>query len=55
MFAEITEATLQALPGILDPGQDGYDDTAEGVNGEATAVEDLFEAPIATPMFHRCR
>ena len=29
VFAEITEATLQALPGILDPGQDGYDDTAE--------------------------
>jgi hypothetical protein len=28
VFAEITEATLQALPGILDPGQDGYHDTS---------------------------
>jgi hypothetical protein len=28
VFAEITEATLQALPGILDPGQDGYQDTS---------------------------
>ena len=46
VFAEITEATLQALPGILDPGRDGYDDTAEDVNREAAAVEDLFEAPI---------
>ena len=46
MFAEITEATLQALPGILDPGRDGYDDTTEGANGEAAAVGDLFEAPI---------
>ncbi len=27
VFAEITEATLQALPGILDPGQDGYHHT----------------------------
>jgi hypothetical protein len=27
VFAEITEATLQALPDILDPGQDGYHDT----------------------------
>src|SRR5215469_5087816 len=24
----ITDATLQALPGILDPSQDGYHDTA---------------------------
>jgi hypothetical protein len=28
--AEITETTLQAVPGILDPGQDGYDDTGTG-------------------------
>jgi hypothetical protein len=25
--AEITENTLQAVPGILDPSQDSYDDT----------------------------
>ncbi len=30
VFAEITEATLKAIPGILDPGRDGYDDTIEG-------------------------
>jgi len=29
VFAEITEITLQALPGILAPGRDGYDDTAD--------------------------
>ncbi len=29
VFAGITDATLQALPGILNPGQDGYDDTNE--------------------------
>jgi hypothetical protein len=33
VFAEITEATLQALPGILDPGRDGYDDTADDNRG----------------------
>ena len=44
VFAEITEATLQALPGILDPGRDGYDDTAEGAHREPAVVEDLFEA-----------
>jgi hypothetical protein len=27
VFAEITENTLQAIPGITDPGQDGYHDT----------------------------
>ena len=46
VFAEITEATLRALPGILDPGRDGYDDTAEGANGEPAFGEDLFEAPM---------
>ena len=28
MFAEITESTLQAIPTITDPGQDGYHDTS---------------------------
>ena len=46
VFAEITEATLRALPGILDPGRDGYDDTAEGTHREPAVVEDLFEAPM---------
>jgi hypothetical protein len=28
VFAEITDTTLQAIPGITDPGQDGYHDTS---------------------------
>jgi hypothetical protein len=47
VFAEITEATLRALPALLNPRQDGYDDTAEPASDEAADVEDLFEAPIA--------
>jgi hypothetical protein len=27
VFVEITENTLQAIPGITDPSQDGYHDT----------------------------
>ena len=46
VHAEITDATLKALPAILDPGQDGYDDTSEQDSDELAAVEDLFEAPI---------
>ena len=52
VFAEITEATLKALPAILNPGQDGYDDTSEQTAGELTAVEDLFEAPIGYQNLH---
>ena len=51
VFAEITEATLRALPGLLNPGQDGYDDTADTAPDEDTDVEDLFESPITGPMF----
>ena len=47
VFAEITEATLRALPALLNPGQDGYDDTAADItSGEVSDVEDLFESPI---------
>ena len=28
VFIEITENTLRAIPGIIDPGQDGYHDTS---------------------------
>jgi hypothetical protein len=28
VFAEITDRTLQAIPGLTDPGQDGYHDTS---------------------------
>ncbi|HET9969073.1 MAG TPA: hypothetical protein VFQ68_12640, partial [Streptosporangiaceae bacterium] len=46
IHAEITDATLQALPAILNPAQDGYDDTSEHASDQAEAVEDLFETPI---------
>jgi hypothetical protein len=48
VHAEITEHTLRALPGILNPGQDGYDDTAAAGDDadQVVSVEDLFEPPI---------
>ncbi len=46
VFAEITDATLQALPAILNPGQDGYDDTSEHVPASWEPVGDLFDSPI---------
>jgi hypothetical protein len=46
VYAEITEATLRALPGLLNPGRDGYDDTADIASDETADVEDLFESPI---------
>ena len=55
VFAEITETTLRALPGILDPDQDGYDDTAYTTSGETADVEDLFESPIAARIFREGR
>ena len=55
VHAEITDATLQALPAILNPGQDGHDDTSEQDSGDLTAMEDLFEAPIAHQILHRAR
>ena len=51
VHAEITDATLRALPAILNPGQDGYDDTDDVSAGEAESMEDLFEAPIV-PTIH---
>jgi hypothetical protein len=48
--AVITDATLQALPGILDPDQDGYHDTAATpaeANGPATsAIGQLAQPPL---------
>jgi hypothetical protein len=55
VHAEITEATLQALPGILNPARDGYDDTAEQNLGDTGMVEDLFEAPIVHPIHRQAR
>ena len=52
MFAEITDATLKALPGILDPGRDGYDDTADEDPGDPGSVEHLFDSPIRDVTAH---
>jgi hypothetical protein len=46
VHAEITDATLRALPALLNPDQDGYDDTSEHASDQLKAVEDLFEAPM---------
>jgi len=53
VFVEITEATLQALPGILNPGRDGYDDNIVSIPSQRAAVEDLFESPITPKTIHR--
>jgi hypothetical protein len=52
VWVEITDATLRALPAILNPAQDGYDDTADTTAGEDADVEDLFESPIAARIHH---
>ena len=46
VHAEITEATLRALPVLLNPDQDGYDDTSEHTPDQPEAMENLFEAPM---------
>ena len=43
IYAEITDATLQALPAILNPGQDTYDDTNEYVPADPESAGDLFD------------
>ena len=35
MFAEITDSTLKALPGLTDPGQDGYHNTSPQTSNDA--------------------
>jgi hypothetical protein len=42
VFVKITEATLQAVPGSLDHGHDGYHDNA----AEPVPAGDLFDTPI---------
>ena len=37
VFAEITDSTLQAIPGITDPCQDGYHDTSPQTSNDAPA------------------
>ena len=46
IWAEITDATLRALPGILNPGQDGYDDTSEHASDQPEVDGGLFEPAI---------
>jgi hypothetical protein len=55
VHAEIAEATLRALPALLNPGQDGYDDTSEHATDQPETVEDLFEAPIGHRINHITR
>ena len=54
--AVITDATLQALPGILDPYQDGYHDTAAApaaAGGPATsAIGQLAQPPLVCLTTH---
>jgi hypothetical protein len=38
VHAEITENTLRAVPGILDPGQDGYHDTSPAASTDNPAA-----------------
>ena len=46
MFAEITENTLQAIPGITDPSQDGYHDTSTTADpDQAEPMWDLTNTP----------
>jgi hypothetical protein len=52
VHAEITDATLRALPAILDPGRDGYDDTAGNKLEDAGPVEHLFDPPITGFLTH---
>jgi site-specific DNA recombinase len=51
VHVEINDATLAAVPGILDPSQDGFDDTHPG---EPALVGDLFDTPRAGRVPHPC-
>jgi site-specific DNA recombinase len=57
IHAEITDATLRALPALLNPRLDGYDDTAAVGNDadQPRSVEDLFEPPIQRQFFRRAQ
>ena len=53
IHAEIIDANLQALPGILNPGRDGYADTSEQATDQAEAMGDLFETVMVGSLPHR--
>jgi len=46
IWAEITDATLRALPAILNPGHDMYDDTSEQASDHEEVMGDLFESSV---------
>jgi site-specific DNA recombinase len=46
VFAVITDATLKALPGILDPSKDGYDDTADEDPGKPQDPWSICSSPL---------
>ena len=48
--AEITEATLQALPALLNPCQDGYHDTSPG---QPAPMWELDKTPMAGTLSQR--
>ena len=53
VYATITDATITALPEILDPGQDGYHDTAASP-AAPPAVGHLAQTPIAPWLSQPC-
>jgi site-specific DNA recombinase len=51
VHAEITENTLKAVPGTLDPDQDGYQDTDPASSADETVdLAHLFSTPRARPV-----
>ena len=55
VFVEITENTLQAIPGITDPGQDGYHDTStETSTDDPAPMWDLGNTPRQGRESHPC-
>jgi hypothetical protein len=54
VHAEITENTLKALPGILDPSQDGYHDTSPAPStDDPTPIGHLISTPRTYPGAHQ--
>ena len=55
VFVEITENTLQAIPGITDPAQDGYHDTSTETSTDDTVpMWDLGNTPRASRLPQPC-
>jgi hypothetical protein len=55
VFAEITENTLQAIPAITDPGQDGYHDTSTQTSTGDTAPCGIWATPLDPAESHTHR